>query len=85
MNPINPFILIFPQPFEGGSVCPLLQHLELSRAVLARDSVAALRRALMERNARGTRLKRIRLSDDVTEVGDLLILESFLDLVDEVG
>jgi len=81
---VNPFVLVFSRPFEGGSACPWLQHLELPRVALTKASAAVLKCALKERNACGRRLKRIGLSDDVTEVGDQLVLEPFRDLVDEV-
>ena len=90
---VEPFLSVFSEPFEGGLLCPNLQHLELPRGVLTDGpSVALLRRALTERDACGRRLKRLGLSDDEmsklscdeTEVDDRLVLESFRDLVDEV-
>ena len=84
---VNSFILVFSRPFEGQPVCPRLEYLDLPRGVLNQDSsAAALKRALTERDVCGRRLKRIRFSDDSeAEVGDLLVFETFRDLVDEVG
>ena len=83
---VNAFVLVFSRPFEGGPVCPLLQHLELPREVLAQDSSATvLKHALTERDTCGRRLKRIGISEEVTKVGDRLVLKQFRDLVDEVG
>lgn len=85
-NLADPFVLVFSQPFEGGLVCPLLQHLELPRVVLIQGSSAAiLKSALAKRGACGRRLKRIGFSGDATKAaGGGLVLEPFRDLVDEV-
>lgn len=81
---VDPFILAFSRPFEGGPICPRLQHLKLPRVVLTQDSsTTVLKRALTERDAYGKRLKWIGLSGH-TEVDDGLVLEPFRDLVDEV-
>jgi peptidoglycan hydrolase-like protein with peptidoglycan-binding domain len=81
---IDPFVVAFSRPFEGGPVCPQLQHLELPREVLTHGSSATLlKRALAERDACGRRLKRLGLSDDPMD-GDLLVVEPFRDFVDEV-
>ena len=82
----DPFVLVFSQPFEGGPICPQLQHMELPWRVFTQDSSAAvLKRALTERGACGRRLKRIGLSDDAGERDKTVALEPFRDLVDEVG
>jgi len=84
-SPIDPFLLVFSRPFEGGPVCPRLQHLELPWEVMTQDSSAAiLGRTLAERDACGRRLKRIGLSGGATKGGNRLVLEPFRDLVDEV-
>jgi len=81
----NSFVLVFSKLFEGSPVYPHLRRLELSKGMLAHDaSVTALKRALMERDACGRRLKRMGLSGTVTEAEDGLVLEQFRDLVDEV-
>ena len=80
---VDSFVLVFSRPFEGGPVCPQLQHLELPGRVLTQDSSAAvLKSTLAERNVCGRRLKRIGFCG-YTEVDDRPVLEPFLDLVDE--
>lgn len=82
---VDSFVLVFSRPFEGGPVCPQLRHLELSAEVLTRGtSATVLNHALARRNACGRRLKRIRLCGDAANADDRLMLEPFLDLVDEV-
>jgi len=84
-NSTDPFLLVFSRPFEGGPVCPRLQHLELPWMVFTHDSSATvLKRALAERDACGKRLKRMGVTGDRTEKDDKLMLEPFLDLVDEI-
>ena len=84
-DPVNPFISVFSRPFEGGLVCPRLQYLGLTEELLTQDaSVAALKRALTERDACGRRLKQIGLCGRTAKAGDMLVLEQFRDLVDEV-
>jgi len=83
---LDPFVLVFSRPFEGGLVCPQLQHMELPWRVLTQDpSATVLKRALTERGACGRRLKRIGLSGDVESERDKTVtLEPFRDLVGEV-
>jgi len=84
-NFTDPFLLVFSRPFEGGPVCPRLQHLELPWAVFTHDSSATvLKRALAERDACGRRLKRMGATGDRTEKNDKLVFEPFRDLVDEI-
>ena len=84
-DPVNSFILVFSRSFEGGLVCPQLQHLELPKEMLSQDSsVAILKHALVKRDACGRRLKGIGLSGDAVEMDDMLVLEPFRDLVDKV-
>jgi hypothetical protein len=81
----DPFVSVFSRPFEGGLVCPQLQHLELPREVLSRGvSSTILQRALAERNARGKRLKWIGFSGDWKEKDRALTLEAFRGVVDDV-
>jgi hypothetical protein len=81
---IDPFVVAFSRPFEGGPVCPQLQHLELPREVLTHGpSATLLKRALAKRDACGRRLKRMGLSDDPMDE-DMLVFEPFRDLVDDV-
>ena len=83
-NSTDPFLLVFSRPFEGGLVCPRLQHLELPWAVFAHGSSATvLKRALAERDACGRRLKWMGVTGDRTE-RNKLDLEPFRDLVDEI-
>ena len=83
---INPFVLAFSRPFEGGPVCTQLQHLELPRAVLTqRSSIPVLKHALTERDVCGSRLKRIGISGGATQLVNWLVLAPFRDLVDKVG
>lgn len=80
----DPFIMIFSQHFEGGLVCPQLQHLELPQRVISQGpSAIVLKRVLAERSALGKRLKRLGLSSDVRE-RDVTALEAFRDLVEEI-
>ena len=82
---VDPFILAFFLSFEGEPICPELRRLGLPRGVLAQiSSATSLKRLLMERAARGRRLKWLELSDHRTEECDRLLLESFLDVVDEI-
>jgi len=84
-DPINSFILVFSRSLEGGPVCLRLQHLELPKEMLTQGSSAAvLKCALTKRDACGRRLKGIGISGDVMEMDDMLVLEPFRDLVDEV-
>jgi hypothetical protein len=81
---IDPFVLVFSRPFEGGPVCPKLYLLELPRKVLIQDpSSTVLKRALTERNACDVRLKLIELTGDMRR-GDVSVLKTFLDLVDNI-
>ena len=80
---VDPFVLALSQPFEGESVCPELQCLELPRWTLDRHpSVALLKRALKEREGCGKRVKKIQL-DGGARSEDGLMLELFRD-VDKV-
>lgn len=82
---VDPFVSVFSRPFEGGPVCPQLQRLELPRGVVSQGaSATALKRALVDRNARGKRLIRIEPSGDAKERDGAVTLESFRGLVDEV-
>ena len=79
---IDPFVLVFSQPFIGEPVCPELRDLELSKGVLAHLSTASLfKRALSERKAYSTRSIRLGLSDKEMEE-DLLVLAPFQNLAD---
>ena len=46
--------------------------------------MTVLKCTLTERDAGGRRLKRLGLSDETAEKGDVLVLEPFRDLVDEI-
>ena len=82
---VNPFVLVFSRPFEGGLVCPRLQHLKLPRVVLTHDaSAVCLKRALSERDARGRRLKRIGPSGFMIQAGDWPAIEPLREFVDEI-
>ena len=72
---------------KGSQFAPVAAPGTAQGGVLNQDSsAAALKHALTERDVCGRRLKRIRFSDDPeAEVGDLLVFETFRDLVDEVG
>lgn len=82
---VNPFILVFSRPFEGGPVCPKLRRPELPKEVLTQDpSSAVLKCALVEREACDIRLRLIGVSHDPAEEGPLLGLETFQDFLDKV-
>ena len=81
----DPFASAFSRPFEGGPVCPQLQHLELPQRLMSQGaSATVLKLALAERDARGKRLKRIGLSGDKKVRGGAAALEQYRGFVDDV-
>ena len=85
---VNPFVLAFSRPFEGGPVCTQLQHLELPRTVLTQhSSIPVLKLALTERDVCGRRLRRIGITGagSAMQPVNWLVLAPFRDLVDKVG
>jgi len=81
---VDPFCLTFSEPFEGKPVCPQLWDLRIPWAFAHGPSAVTLKRALLERDAYGKRLKRISLSHRFGENG-ILALEPLRDVVDEVS
>ena len=81
----DPFISAIYRLYQEKLICPRLQHLELPEEVLDWESSAAtLKHALMVRESLGARLKRLGLNDGTTELGNRLMLQRFVEHVDEI-
>ena len=80
----DPFCSVFSEPFEGGPVCPRLWDLRIPRAFTRGSSAVTLKRALLERDGCGGRLKRISITQWVEE-DETPALWPFRDVVDEIS